>query len=257
LKTKLIVTWLVLASQVACQTSQDIAKGQEYVDPTEVKTVESTSSNSGENFDSLKQEIAVLKGQVEELQFSSSQEQTKLQARIRELETANQSLNADLAKAKIVATPVESKSPEGKSGAPLLWDIAQKDLQAGRFEQAQVSLQEIGKSYSKTKYALSAAVLLGLTQYKLKKFEDAALSFNQVIEKHAKEPVAALAWFGQASSFAQQKQEADAKLFFEELTRRYPKTSEAKLAARIAQKKDKVPADLFPYLSKYQKILNP
>ncbi len=89
---------------MACKTSQDLAKGQDYVDPTEVKTVDAAPAANSENTESLKQEVAVLKGQVEELQFASNQEQSKLQTRIRELETINQSLSADLAKAKIVAS---------------------------------------------------------------------------------------------------------------------------------------------------------
>ena len=235
-----------------CRTSGELAASRADDDPTNVKTVEApeTQPSAAPTLENLQQELDIARGNLENTQAQAKQDKEKLEARITELETQNKSLQDEMAKLKTSAPAkpiaVDGALPNGKSGAPLLWELAANDLKAGRFDKAISPLEELVKTYPKDKLAFQALFQLGLTQYRLTRYSDSALTFNQVIDRFPKKKETALAWLGQASSFAQMKQLEDAKLIFEELAKRYPNSPEAATAKKIAKKKEKVPADLFP-----------
>jgi TolA-binding protein len=125
------------------------------------------------------------------------------------------------------------------------------DVSNGQYGNARKAFADFFRSYPKDNRAVLALLGQGFAQYALKEFDQAALSFNQVIDKFPKRRQAGMAWFGQAASFAQLGQRQDARLFFDEVRKRYPRTSEAILAARQIERKDKTPEDLFKVFPKW------
>lgn len=251
-----VFAFLSLALVSACVTSTDIAGGEgddDYVDPTNVTTVNPNAGThpvtgqampaQGAENENLQRDYDVLKGKLEESEWKA-----------RNLEAENKRLAEELAKAKApppAPSPVPSPIPvtgdlPNKTGAPLLWDLAQKDLKRGRFKEALVPLEEILKSYPKDAHAPFAMLAVPMVQYRLENFKEAALGFNQVIDRYPKRQETAIAWFGQGAAFFRLNQRDDSKLFYGETSKRYPK-SEAAIQAKkyLARKKGGAPKDLF------------
>ncbi|MBS1985576.1 MAG: tetratricopeptide repeat protein [Bdellovibrionales bacterium] len=246
-----LVTGLALGlGLVGCVTSGDVATNnkENYFDPTNVKTVDSGAvATVPPHLENIQRELDVTRGRLEEASH-----------RIQALEADNKRLTDELAAAKnpppppppaaSVATapiPVAEDLPK-KTGAPLLWELAQKDIQAGRFKEALVPLEELLKTYPKDPHAFYAALGVPMLQYHLENYKEAALNFNQIIDKYPKNSETGIAWFGQGASFAKMGQKDDAKLFYEEAAKRYPKSkvaTEAKIF--LAKKTNLAPKDLF------------
>jgi tol-pal system protein YbgF len=277
----------------ACRTSGDIASGRDdrYVDPTNVQTIDTPPSaapgaaTAQTSPEQLQTELAVARGDLENAKYASTQEETQLRARIAELEGENQRLNQELhggaptdgsstpntAASTGVMSPVVTPAPGAtssstrqkpievhgampeKSGAPLLWELAQNDLKAGRYDKALSPLSELAKTYPKDPLALYALLGAGMAQYRLKQYSDAAVTFNQVIDKFPKKKETGIAWFGQGAAFVALKQSDDAKVLLEEVARRYPNSTEANAAKRMLKHKEKAPSDLFAIFPTWDK----
>ncbi len=256
-----------LLSLGACKTSGDVSSRRDS-DPSGVKTVES-DTRDGEpqaGHDNLKARIAILEGQIEDVLHNSNREQEALKAKIAELEDENTKLKTKLASGGVPAqepVTVQGELPSDKTGAPLLWELAMKDLRSGQYQGALSPLSELIKQYPKDKRAFEAAVTLAMTQYELAKYKEAALTFNQIIDTHAKNPFLSIAWFGQGAAYARIDSKDDALLFFEQVTTKYPKSAEAKEVKKILAQQTKkskalkVPTSLFSAFPHWLKTLKP
>ena len=270
-----LLNFAVVLGLSACVTSGDLASGRDngdnYEDPTEVQTLDAaptgevatpttaekpapapraapSAPRSEEaapvgNVESLRRENAVLSGQVEESRF-----------RVTQLESENAKLKEELEKAKNAVPPPAAVPPAlantgesaGRTGAPLLWELARKDIAANRFKEAITPLEEILKSYPDDEHVPLATLALGMAHYNLEQYKDAALAFNKVIDRHPKTPGAAVAWFGQGACFFKLNQKDDSKLFYQEVLRRFPKSPAAKQASKwLEKKKGGAPGNLF------------
>jgi len=143
-----------------------------------------------------------------------------------------------------VPTPPPALSAGGGKGGASLWDLAMKDLRDNKLNEALINFEELARSYPKDTRHFHALIGAGYIHYKLKQYKEAAVVFNQAIDKHTKHASLGQAWFGGGASLAQMGQLEDSKLFFSEVVKRFPKSPEASVAKAIMAKKRKVPADL-------------
>ncbi len=246
------MNWVVISLLLivtGCKTSGQLARSKNtYQEPVSIKTVENSSQTNSASDENLVREYEMLKGELENQRFKTESEKSQLELKIKDLETKNKSLVEEIQKLRSGQTqPIidaGTQIPAGKSGAPLLWELALKDLNAGQFEKAVTPLSELIKNYPKDAKTFSATLALAAAHFQLSHYDESVLLFNQAIDKYPKKSDLAFAWFGQGVAFAQMKRAEDSKLFFEELVRRYPKSNEAKLAQKILNKKEKVPSDL-------------
>jgi len=233
------------APHVSPQTSTAVA-------PPSTPTITSSTSQFSPNDMSPEQELAYLRGKIEDLTMQKNLEKEELNKKILELEEKNLTLNEELIRRQNAPTP--GLATNSATGAVLLWQTASQSAKAGQYETASVPLTEIVKNYPKHELAMPALVNLGVIQYELNMFSDAAITFNQVIEKYPKHREVALAWFGQAASFSRLKQPAESKLVYEELIKRFPRSEEAKSARVIVQKKSPSPNSLMNLASKHPSL---
>lgn len=242
----------------ACVTSRDIADRQDYVDPTNVMTVEAggnpgepktvaNPTNPAQSEEALR-EIDVVKGRWEEAQHRASTleaENQQLKDEIAKLKTPPPPPPAPTESTAAVPAPLEN-SPTKKSGAPFLWESGNKDLKAGESKSALVAFEEIVKTYPKDPRAYYAALAIPMVQYRMENYKEAALGFNQIIDKYPKRSETAYAWFGQGAAFFKLNQKDDSKLFYEEVGKRFPKSDAAATAKKFAARKGGgAPRDLF------------
>lgn len=257
MQSRFFFLYLPFFCLVSCRTSQELARGQDarFVDPTGVKTVEDSATAAP--LVSSSPEIDVLKGRIEDLEMQKKAETEQLIARIAELETQVQLLSAENGRLKGPETPSPGTTTQASDPAGTMWLAVQNELAANNVKGAKDQLVKLLREHPKSKYTAPALARLGTLQYNHKSFEDAALTFNKIIEQFPKEPSTSFAWFGQAASFSMLKQNAEANLVFEELQRRYPKSEETKLSRSILTKKSRVPPELDNLLAKHPRLLKP
>lgn len=245
---------LLSSALISCRTSKDVSSGHdESNDP--VKTVDNPELNSTPSGDGLQRELAIAQGELEDLRNAAQRERESLNARIATLEQENQRLSTELAQAKAPpAAPAPEVEEESvvdakKLSAEKLWESIRRELRSGEMKDAAAHLEIFAKRFANGPRGLSATLLLGMVQYRLQNYKDAAFTFNQAIDKYPKKSDLSMAWLGQGAAFLHMGQREDSLLFFEEVMRLYPKSAEAREAKVLIKKKSKAPADLFAVFS--------
>jgi len=240
----------------ACKTTRELhGQTRDDSDPTNVvtETEQAPAAVPGATagrLDDVQRELTVTQGELENVRVLSQREKEALNARITGLEAENAVLKADLEKLKNPAQSVEPAPEVHKKTAATLWESARRGLKEGKVQDSLAPLLDLAKRFPKDARAPVALVLAGMAHYRLGEPKDAAVVFNQAIDKFPKRKETGLAWFGQAASLGKMGNDEDARLFFEEVLKRYPKSTEAREARRLlGKKKAKMPADLFAVFS--------
>jgi len=123
---------------------------------------------------------------------------------------------------------------------------AMEHIEQKRFRNAEVLLKEIIGDKEATKSRVERSYsLLGMMYYNEKRYKEAVLTFNAMIDKFPQSKNVAMAWFGGAVSLRQMGKIQDAKLFFEETKKRFPESIQAKEARKILEDNISNPIDLF------------
>jgi TolA-binding protein len=257
-KTKIFgpVVWLAACSWLAsCTTSLSMQGKPESTD--NVKTLKSAPSGKPTTApvdlpaekatdEDAQRQIDQLKGELESLKFQSEQKEKDLQAQIALLVSENGKLKEELVAATKNAPKPETTGKSSEETAKLLWDSGVAAVMKNDKSRAADSFKSLVDSYPKNEHAHSAMVGLGMINYAQQDYKEAALRFNAAIEKYPKKRNGvSLVEFGLAVSVHQLGDKDNAKLFFEELIRKYPKSPAALQAKQILAKKAKVPEDLF------------
>jgi TolA-binding protein len=257
MNNKIAGLYFLVLFAASCTTSLKIreTKGSDSSDSVKtlkappVRAVDLTADSDGDKFsdENTQRKFDQLKGELENARFQSEQREKELQARVALLESENTKLKADLVEAaKAAPEKAEATGKSADDTAKLLWDSAVAALEKNDKSRAVDSFKSLVTSYPKSEYAHSSQVGLGMLYYSQQDFKSAALHFNTAIEKFPKKRNGiSIVEFGVAASVHQLGNREDAKLFFEELVRKYPKSSGANQAKSILAKKSKVPEDLF------------
>jgi len=111
-------------------------------------------------------------------------------------------------------------------------DLVQKQ----QFAEGRGVLQAFLHGNAKSELAANARYWVGEAYYGEKKYQDAILEFQEVIERYADHPKAAAAMYKQGLAFAAMGEKKNARAVLRKLVDTYAKTGEAKLAReRLAE----------------------
>ena len=173
--------------------------------------------------ESLRQEVAKLRGQVEVLtnDLASTQQRQKdfyvdLDARLRKLEP--QKLTVDGRETNI--EPAEQKS----------YDAALAAYKTGDYKSAGAALNDFLRSFPQSAFAASAQYLLGTAYYAQRDYRSAIAAQQAVVKNHSDSPKAADAMLNIASSYAELKDSKAARKTLESLVTQYPNSPAAQTA---------------------------
>lgn len=153
-----------------------------------------------------------------------------IEARIDRLEkrSSSQSLNA------------ETLSPQGDSPAALYeqgLDLIQKK---SAFAEGRKLLQDFLKRYPKDALAVNAQYWVGESYYGEKKYEDAILQFQEVIQQYGDHPKVAAALLKQGLAFKALGDDKNSRLILQKVVDTFPLSAEAKKAReRLAEGRGK------------------
>ena len=178
--------------------------------------------------ESLRQEVAKLRGQVEVLtnELSNSQQRQKdfyvdLDGRLRKLEP--QKLTVD-------GKETEDEPSEQKS-----YEAALAAYKSCDYKSAGAALSDFVRRYPQSGFAASAQYLLGTTYYAQRDYRNAIGTQMAVVKNHPESPKAADALLNIASCYTELKDGKAAKRTLENLVSQYPDSPAAQTAKERLQ----------------------
>lgn len=187
--------------------------------------------------DEMREEMAELRGAVEEDQHGANQWQARAQVfeeSLQDLEDRLTRLELYLGlqpSSEVPASDANEEKPTVEPKTPEdLYKRAKQLFDKGEYESAREDLRSFLKQYPKSKTAGDAQFLLGEIYFHEKWYEKAILEYQKVIEDYPKSDKTPNALLKQGFAFFSLGDEANARLIFKELIRKFPDSDEANIA---------------------------
>lgn len=225
----LVCFFLLLPMLSACVTMGD-TKQEENL-KTAVEDLRLSSANTLQAIEDIKTENEKLKGEIEKLNFLIKQSEEASSVRFLAIESKLSSASAPVAKAETVKEPEDVLSAD----VDKRYKSAREFHEAKNFEEAEKYYNSIIGSPSKW-YEERALYYTGVLNYDKKDYEKAVLSLQEFVDKYPKSKNIPSALYFQGESLSMLGKSEEAKLFFDDLISRFPKSKEAKDAKKRLSK---------------------
>lgn len=193
----------------------------------------------------LRQEVAALRGQMEENSHRLSQapqvsaaqkaEADELAKRVERLERHLDIKPGEPAKPGAKPAAAKPAAPKAQS-AQDMYDLAHKLRKKGSLDAARKQFEEVCKKYSKSSLADNSQYWIGDILYDQKRYEEAILAFNQVVKHYPKSGKVPAALLKQGLAFRALGDKRTAKIVLNRLIKSYPKSSQAATARKYLSK---------------------
>jgi len=219
--------------------------------------IKSQAASLRVSIENLEEELRVLSGRLEEVEFKTAQKLGEaesdiqqrgqkaaslegkllgLEDRVRQLEAY---LNLDAA-ATTGAKPAASPAPAGEAAAAPAGEkeryaAARAAFEQGDFAKARGLFEKLLADFPDSPQANSAQFWVGETYYREKWFEKAILEYQKVVENYPKGNKLPAALLKQGFAFSNLGDNANARLILESLIQKYPDSSEAGIGAKKLQ----------------------
>ena len=196
--------------------------------------------------DSLREEIQLLGGKLEEVDYLLKQKATAFKdsdsERQKRLDRIEKVVN--LNKDRVVRIEqylnFESSGPdlkieaEGRAEKELseneVYAFAKQAFDQGDFETAREGFQKLIRRHPKSERADNAQFWIGESYYREKWYEKAILEYQKVIEKYPKGNKVQASLLKQGFAFLNLGDKPNSRLILKELIKKYPESNEAKIA---------------------------
>lgn len=187
--------------------------------------------------DALRVELQATRGRLDDLQTQTREAresggllQEDLGLRLNKLETAMEEL------AKKAATPAPAPPAAAAPPPQSLYERGRELVQKQEYAAGRVALEEFLKGQPQNELAPNARYWIGEAYYGEKKYQDAILEFQEVIDRYGEHPKAASALFKQGLAFAALGEKKNARVVLRKLVESYPRAEETKRAKeRLAE----------------------
>ena len=204
--------------------------------------------------ESLRQEIQILSGRLEETEYvlkqkikTSEDSYDKKEIRLDRIDRTSsenkgriarleQYLNLESTgphvKAEQAAGEKTHSQAEKNFSEDAIYHSAKQAFDQGDYEAAREKFQKLIKKYPQSKNADNAQFWIGEIYYHEKWYEKAILEYQKVIEKYPEGNKVQASLLKQGFSFFNLGDKANARLIFTELIKKYPKSNEAQIAKK-------------------------
>ncbi|RMF47474.1 MAG: tol-pal system protein YbgF [Deltaproteobacteria bacterium] len=191
------------------------------------------------DFDGFRQQVLTLQGQVEEqaadrrkLEQQIAALQEELRFKVKALEERMAALEARKPEAPAAPkAPPEQQTPESVYQKGLDLIRGGTDFAAGR-----AAMTDFLKRWPDHALAVNATYWIGEAWYGEKKYENAILQFQDVVEKYGDHPKVASALLKQGLAFRALGDAGNAEVIWRKLIERFPKSPEAGKAKELMKK---------------------
>ena len=196
------------------------------------------------NLDTLQQELRLLTGRIEEIEYLLNSKLTDSEAAGRKRQERLDEIGVTVAATDqrlvileryLSLDPKAAPAKTGKSAAAApaitLYDTAKGAYDKGEWVKARQLFAQLIQEQPKSENADNAQFWIGETYYNEKWYEKAILEYQTVIEKYPKGNKVPAAMLKQGLSFLKLGDQSNARLVLKRLTQKYPKTNEASIAS--------------------------
>jgi tol-pal system protein YbgF len=272
MKTSRFILPIVLAMIYGCAARSDIiilderlaamerqiekqnAQIRKYSQTSESKEKKLRNQSAGLRIqmDALHEEIQIINGKLEEIEFLIGREKKagqdtdklrkdqvdRLQESTKALENRlaliEQYLDLDTTAGKTVGTKAEGERPKSirdeKLSANELYQMAKQAFDKAEYDTARDGFEELIKRYPKSKNADNAQFWIGEIYYREKSYVKAIVEYQKVMDDYPDGNKIKSALLKQAYAFTNIDDKTNARRRLNELIRKYPKSNEAAIA---------------------------
>jgi tol-pal system protein YbgF len=224
----------------------DKTRGQEE------KSLRSKYAGINVDIENLRQDLQKVNGRLEEIDYLLSRKLAQFESDGSNRQERLEELSLSVAKSERQISELEQYlNIEGKptpkpaapapapgakaTTAPTAKDIYSNGRQAfdnGKMDESRQLFLSLIKNFPKSEYADNAQFWIGESFYREKWYERAILEYQTVIEKYPKGNKVASAKHKQGMAFLQIGDKANARIILNDLVKKHPNSSEAKIAAQ-------------------------
>ena len=220
---------------------EDIAKLQQQLEMQEKKGAElrhatqeadaqlARLKQQGEEAQRAIKSVANMAGDLDRLKADMAQAQGKLDENNTTLANLTKNFGESRAKfdtqlEQLTNATTTAKSPPVPETPDAVFADAEKRVDAKQYADARRLLDAFGSRYAQDPRAAKAQLLIGDTYLDEKKFANAINAYTKVIDNFSKSDAVEPAMYKNGLAFYQLKYCSDARVYFQELMRRYPKS---------------------------------
>ncbi len=211
------------------------------------KNLKSKTASQTAMIDSLREEIQILSGRLEETEYflkqkiqgfekSSEAFDKTTNSNKDRIERIEQYLNFESTASGQKTPPDSAKTSEKQVKKQLsedgIYESAKQAYDQGDFESAREGFNNLIKQYPTSKNADNAQFWIGEIYYHEKWYEKAILEYQKVIENYPKGNKVQASLLKQGFAFLNLGDTSNARLILSELIKKYPTSNEAKIAQR-------------------------
>ncbi len=211
---------------------------------TDVTAVRKISADIQANIDTAKSDMQAMQGKIDDIALTAKKPAEEL-ARYREDSDKRillledrilklQSALDELSKKNIETTAAPKEVP---LTADAIYTKGLETFKAGDMPAARETLSKFLEKFPKHDLAANANYWIGETYYGEKNYEQAILSFQEVIKNYPQQPKVPSAMLKQALAFKAIKDTKSANYVLKKLVTGYPKSDEAKKAKELLKQK--------------------
>jgi tol-pal system protein YbgF len=209
------------------------------------KSVQDVQANSGARLDTMSTQVQGLSDNLEEIKSrlgKLNQQLVDLQNSVQSLDakisgtapptgTANPTASTGASKPTgSGSAPSSSAIPAGAPSADTLYSNGLRDITSGKYDLASSEFQDYLKYYSDTDLASNAQFYLGEIAYSQKKYEDAVVEYEKVLNNYPKSFKLAPARLKKGMALIELGQKPGGIRELREVVKRYPGTEEDRRA---------------------------
>jgi tol-pal system protein YbgF len=210
----------MLCSLPACRTKSEIRREQEFERlKQEVSQTRGDRADVDSSVDEIRVEIAKLGNVVEESVQGRIKENEEIRKELIALAARVQALEQRAVAEELAQKQLAQEKPKAAS-----LDLGLKLFDEGKFDEAVGNFRSVVKVQPKSEDGKKAQFLLGESLFSTKDYASAVLAFSEFRKSFPKDALIPNAIYRQATSFREMGQSTDAKLFYQDLIERFPKS---------------------------------
>jgi tol-pal system protein YbgF len=203
------------------------------------RDIRTGQANLGADLGAVRDELRTLRGQVEGMDKSQNlkNQLDDLAGRVGNIENSLKKGKGETDWQRSEATDAVP-SAEEKTDPKAAYNACYKLFKDGQNEKARDEFQKFLKQHPKTPYSGSAQFWIAETWYVDDKYEKAIVEYEKVIKGFPTSDKVPHALLKQGMSFQKLGDDGSAKIVYQQITKKYPQTQQAKVArARLSEMK--------------------
>jgi TolA-binding protein len=216
------VLGLMAAALPSCKTKMDVQREQEMERlKQEVRSAKGTKADLDVVSEQVRTELTRMTNYVEEQTIYQRRQSEEMRQEIQALATKLESVESKLASIE----EASRAEREAEKAPPSSIEAGQKLIDTERFDEASEVFRDIVRKSQNSVDVRRARYLLGESLFLGRNYASAALEYSEYKRSYPKDPRVAEATFRQAQCFKSLNKRKEARLFFQELLDKYPKST--------------------------------